>query len=164
MSRPSLRPRRRLRYELYLLALVMVVPAALVAVFPYDAVGFRPAATRTEPEASCAFVHLTEAEAERALDESRAYWRVDTRGARNLRLELSEADAPEEETGAVLSIVERKRPRLAPPRGPRVPALPPSLAAAAPAALAADVTPAKAADAFPREEMLDVSGLDLKGN
>ena len=165
MTGVRIRPQRRLRYELYMLALVMLVPVSLVLTFPYEAVGFVPAERSAPASAACAFVSLSEERAETALNESRAYWKVDTKGARSLHLELSEADAPEEESGSVLPFGERKRMTAEFTAGYRVPPLPPTLAAGEPVRLAPAASRKDAAsDAFAREELLDMSEFDLKGN
>lgn len=165
MSRVVLRPRRRLRYELYMLALVFLVPAALVAVFPYEAIGFTPASGDGVSESSCAFVTLSDEEADLALDESRAYWKVDSRGARGMRLDLSESDVLEDVAESVLAISERRRLPPAPPLGTATPPLPPTLASAPAARLRGAERPDPGPSAaFARAELLDTSEFDLKGN
>ena len=166
MTEIRLKPRRRLRYEFYLLALVMVMPVALVLAFPYEAIGFTPRRVPLAAAPACAFVSLSREEAADALDESRAYWKVDTKGVRSLRLQLSEADAPEEESGSVLPFSERRRP--ASPSSfsyARVP-LPPTLAAPPARRMpgVAGSATERAPESFAREEMLDVEQIDLKGN
>lgn len=165
MSSVRLRVRRRFRYELYMLALVFLVPASLVAVFPYDAIGFALTADVAAEEPSCAFVTLSDEEAEEALNESRAYWKVDAKGARGMRLDLSESDVMEDVADSVLSFDERRR--LPPPKPVRyaAPPLPPSLAAPPASQLKGHTRPvAMSTETFSREELLDDSVVDLKGN
>lgn len=165
MTGVRVKPRRRLRNELYVLALVLLVPVSLLLAFPYEALGFSLTRPSAAAPSSCAFVVLTEEQAERALNESRSYWKVDTKGARNLRLELSETDAPEEDTGSVLPFGERKRLDANFAVGYRVPPLPPTLAAGEPASLgSASAAPDATVETFSREELLNVSEFDLKGN
>lgn len=165
MTRGRIKPQRRLRYEFYMLALVLLVPVSLVLTFPYEAVGFAPEVRPGPAASSCAFVSLSEDQAETVFNESRAYWKVDTKGARSLHLELSEADAPEEETGSVLPFEERKRMTAELEIGYRVAPLPPTLAADEPVRLGpAPFRQDARSAAFSREELLDADEFDLKGN
>ena len=151
------RPRRPLRNELYALVSVLAFPLALACCFPFDALRFaaEPAPPRTR--AACAFVTLTAAEERGILESARRAWAVSTAGVRGIRADLSFAEIPDEEPGAVADIVDRLR-YPAPSGVPYdVPALPRTLAAPPPEKIAADPASAEAEEPpFPRAELLKI--------
>ena len=85
---------RRLRYEMFSLALVFSVPVAVALVFPYEAVGFHAREHGGAAVANCAFVSLDAAEERAALAAARTAWQVDVKGVRGLRADLSTGDLP----------------------------------------------------------------------
>ena len=96
--------------EIVTVLMVLAVPFAVAAVFPYEAVGFRAEAPEKGRERPVvAFVTLdrmTETAAERA---AKATWRRDG-VLRGLRPDLLASDLPEEPRTPVLSIGARSRP------------------------------------------------------
>ena len=94
MTKAVARPMRGIRHEVFTLALVASVPVALALVFPYDALGFRPAPCAGAAQASCAFVSLVAAEERAVLAAARTAWQVDSKSVTGLRLDLSAGDLP----------------------------------------------------------------------
>ena len=149
------KPRRPLRYELYSLVSVMAFPLALACCFPFEALRFAADPARPRPRAACAFVALTADEEQTILETARKAWAVSTAGVRNVRADLSFADIPDEEPGAVADIVDRLR--YPPPAGVLYDALPlpATLAAPPPEKIPADPEAARAEKLpFPRDELL----------
>lgn len=149
------RPRRQLRHELYSLASVLAIPAAVAFVFPYEAVNFEPSADPARDEARCSFVELTEGDEAAAMSSARAAWKVGASVVRSLRADLSVAAMPEESAKPVMDVSERTRVAGAAAVGYDAPPMPRTMAAPAPKRIPAD---ADAGDgrAFPRVELLDL--------
>ncbi len=147
------RPRRQLRHELYSLASVLAIPAAIALVFPYDAVEFEPAAGAPSDAARCSFVELTEGDEAAALASARAAWKVGASSVRSLRADLSVAAMPEEAARPVMDVSERARAAAAGKVGYDVPPMPRTMAAPSPRRIAADGG-ADDCSAFPRDEMM----------
>ena len=143
-----------LRQELVSILTVLLVPTALVLVFPYEAIGFRPAKRPPRARASSAFVVLSGAEQEVAMRSAKASWQVDSAGARRLRADLAVGELPDDPSPVSLDAVIR------PTRssvsvidcGPA--AYPRSLAAPAPAPIAGDGKPEAREPAFPKSDLL----------
>ena len=106
MTKAVARPMRGIRHEVFTLALVASVPVALALVFPYDALGFRPAPCAGAAQASCAFVALDAAEERAVLAAARTAWQVDSKSVAGLRIDLSSGDLPP----APVRTVELRRP------------------------------------------------------
>lgn len=145
---------RRTGDEIVTVLMVLAVPLAIFAVFPYDAVRFRaemPAKERERPVV--AFVTLdqkTETAAERA---AKATWRRDG-VSRGLHPDLLSSDLPEEPLTPVLSIGARSRPSELPVAVCEPSPFLPSQRAPAPVRIEPE-----AADeplTFPREELLKI--------
>ena len=153
MTKVVARPMRGIRHEVFTLALVASVPVALALVFPYDALGFRPAPCAGAAQASCAFVALDAAEERAVLAAARTAWQVDSKSVAGLRIDLSSGDLPP----APVRTVELRRPvrgesAAAVPFEPDM--LPPTFAAPAPRQIKPDAY--TNAPAFPREELLRI--------
>lgn len=163
MSAVEAKPRRSLRNELFSLAAVLSVPAAIVAVFPHGAIGFVAEEGPGPSVATCAFVTLTEDQVASATENAHAAWRVSTEGVRRLRSDLSVTTLPEERPSAVMDIASRT-PLASPAREAytTVP-MPPTLAAPKPVRIEkgkAERSPA--ADAvFLRSELLSLDPAPL---
>ena len=157
MKRFKARVRRPFRQEVYFLLLVMIMPIAVAAVFPYKAIGFRPSRSVSTLRASCAFTTL-DADAEAAaLAAARSMRNGSHERIRSMSLNLSEPDLPDEGPMPVSDVSRRSRPR-APEMG-RIakPPLPATLAAPAPSAIPANTAAgAEAVEAFSREDMLKI--------
>ena len=161
MRKTPYKPQRRLKSELLPLAIVVSLPLALAAVFPYGVLvpsGRRPPAPSSDAPATCAIVNLTEAEERQALAAARSSWNVNADGVKRLRIELFE-DLPDEPMGAVIDVDARSRPPAGGDIGYEPSLLPSSLQAPAPTVLEAVPGEARPA-AFPKSDMLK---LDLKG-
>lgn len=85
---------RKFRRDLFSLLTVLTVVLAVVAVFPFDGLRFRAAASAARP-ASAAFVTLTEAEETEALQTAKTAWQVSPSGFRRLRVPLIVGELPE---------------------------------------------------------------------
>lgn len=150
------RPRsaRPLSGELRSLALVLAAPALVAGVFPYSAVRFRAARTEPATAARCAFVTLTAADEEAAIEDARTSWKANAEGVRRMRADLSLAAIPDEPIRSVVTVEEREP--CPPPRSLRSPLapLPPTVAAPEPERLPPETRREKGAAAFSRREML----------
>lgn len=143
-----------IRHELATLATVLAVPAALALVFPYGAIGFRPASRAEASRSSAAFVEMTMEEQEAAMRAAKTSWQVDSGNARRLRADLSVGVLPEDVSPISLDAVIGPSRSAVPvvPYGPE--AHPRSLAAPAARRIANDVKPEAAPPAFPKEDLL----------
>jgi hypothetical protein len=148
------KPRRQLRNDIYSLLLLLAVPAALLPVFPFSAIGYEAASGGfASASAACAFVRL-DARAERAaLAAARAAWQHGTGNIRSLRADLSAGALP---SAPVVDVIRGRTRRAYSPGSElyRPSLLPPSLAAPPPARIAVESDTAPEAAAFPREELL----------
>jgi len=156
------KPVKRLRQELGFLALVLAVPVAVAAVFPYGAVGFKAPRAVAGPSCRLAFVRLSAESEEAALEKSRASWSGSHESVRGLSLNLSAADLPEDRPVPVSDISWRSRPRGAGADFFAPTPLPPSLAAPEAGAAPREEAPqVRETEAFPRSEML-ATDMDFK--
>lgn len=154
MSRYRPKPRRQLRNDVYSLLLLLAVPAALLPVFPFSAVGYEAASGDFgSASADCAFVRLDDRAERAALAAARAAWQHGSGNVRSLRADISAGALPD--APAVDVIRERTRRAYSPGSGLYRPSLlPPTLAAPPPARIAVETGGAPEAEAFPREELL----------
>jgi len=156
MSR-RFRPSRRLRNEAFSLAIAALVPVALFAVFPRDALRPLPPSPSAPVAASCAFVTLTPEAERKALAAARAAWQLDRGTARHLRIDLFADSLPPMAPRAALGFsATPSATRDAPePYAPNP--LPPTLAAPPPATIAPQPDADAAVPAFSREELLKLN-------
>lgn len=148
-------PRRRLRYDLCALALVLAIPLGLLLAFPYQAIGFVP----REPAAAsarCAFVTLTHEQERRILTAARSAWQVGAEAVRGLRVEMSAGELPPAPARAVLSVRDVRAEHDLSHADFEPAALPPSCGAMRPSALEQDANPAAPPPAFARDELLQL--------
>lgn len=142
--------------EVYRLALVASVPAALMLAFPFRAIGFKADRTPAhEHPGHCRFVELTAEEEAQALLAARASWSTDADELRQVRLELLERDLPAPELGALIDCRFESAADCPVSFTPEL--LPASLGA--PDAKKLEALPAKPetkGPAFSREEMLKI--------
>ena len=155
MTTVRARPRRSIRHEIANLVELSIVPAALLFVFPYEAMSFRAEEGLRDVRPVCAFVTLNEEDEHAALTAARASWQVDSKNVKRLRLDLSTDDLPPEPLGPVFE-TRPKHGESAALGAEYVPnALPPTLGAPKAAVIPADADgPVKTLPAFSREEML----------
>lgn len=112
MSVRRFRPRRSLRSELLPISIAVLMPIAMVLIFPYGAlVPVDPSSQSVENPAvaTCAFVELDEAAEVEAIVAARTAWHVNSSGIKNLRIEMFADDLPEDDAGPVLDIQCRTR-------------------------------------------------------
>lgn len=144
------------RYEFTTLFMVLLVPIFIGIGFPYRAVAFRAASSKSEPKAGAAFVELTESQEIAALAAAKTSWQVDAGNLRRLRVDLAVGDLPEDAPRPVLD--SRDRPPWTEPA--HVPyaagAFVPTSAAARPARLAVEKSPVARPPAFSREALLKI--------
>ena len=148
---------RPIRQEILSVATVLVVPAALLAVFPYGAVGFKASTLQAASSPSVAFVHLTAEEEAEALKAAKASWQADSASGRGMRAYLPLSELPEEgPNGPILddSVWTWLRTALAPVEY-GTPAWKPSAAAGEPEKIAAGEEE-PASPAFSKEELLNI--------
>ena len=145
---------KNMRQEISTLATVLAVPAALALVFPYGAIGFRPASRTEAFRSSAAFVEMTMEEQKEAMRAAKTSWQVDSGNARRLRADLSVGVLPEDVSPISLdAVIGPSRSAVSVvPYGPE--AHPLSLAAPAARRIANDAKPKAAAPAFPKEDLL----------
>lgn len=139
--------------EVSRLALAASVPAVLLAIFPYKAIGFKAAAGQGEARRGrCRFVKLTAEDERKALNAARASWATDASNLRRIRLELMESELPEYASGEMLGYEKRETKGETVRFTPEM--LPESLGAGAPAEIKAEERKGGKEPAFPREELL----------
>lgn len=69
---------RRLRHEIAMLSIVLMVPAMLALAFPFEALDFKPSAAASVSAASpvCAFVSVAAAEQAKIFASAKSAWRI----------------------------------------------------------------------------------------
>lgn len=144
---------RKFRRDLFSLLTVLTVVLAVVAVFPFDGLRFRAAASAVRP-ASAAFVTLTEAEEAEALQVAKTAWQVGPSGFRRLRAPLIVGELPECPHGPVEPSPAAMAHEEAGVR-PAAPTAYPTGSIEPPRELAAE-PPAPRALPFPKEELLKI--------
>lgn len=142
-------------FDISLLSVAILLPAAIVAVFPYDVVGFSPRAEPAPSVAAAAFVTLTEAEEFDMLKLARTAWQGDAAGISKMRAELLSGNLPEEAGALGETLVSRPYLPIRPVEFGLVPYRP-TQAAPAPAKIPAE-PPVRRTPAFSREELLKIS-------
>lgn len=164
----SYKPRRHLRHELYSLMAVMCAPVAVLALFPYQAIGWKPADVMTGARSKCAFVKLSPSEAAKAVAGARSAMMTQpgASGALFLRADLSMPEM--DEMTLSVSGVEVRSGAPAPAHiAYRDVPLPKSLAALKPATFPAskDDDAAVAKKTFSRDELLKINlpQIEMKG-
>lgn len=147
---------RSMRSELASVLTVMAVPAAVVLVFPRDALVFRATPSASERPAPAAFVRLTAAEESLAIRKAKTSWQEGSDvAARNLRANVFFPELPKEKFESVMSVEDR---RLSYEPGLVCSPLPPFLPsrrAKAPQRIVADGKN-EVPLPFPREELLKI--------
>ena len=145
---------RSVRSELSTLAAVMVVPACVVAIFPYEALRFRPA-EKLSRSASLASVELSPETRRQAMRTARTSLRDEGNGVRWMRADLSYDLLPDDPRRPVLTDSLRAKPAELPLVScGRTPYLPSQCAA--PAAKIAPDGESDAQQAFSRQELLKI--------
>jgi len=84
------------RHETLSLMTVLALCAAVVLMFPYSALSFRPSVQPLRPSSHAAFVVLSEKQERVALAAAKASWQGDASGVRRLRADLAIGELPEE--------------------------------------------------------------------
>ncbi len=148
------RPKRRVRNELFPLAVVAALPTMLVLSIPREAIGFLPKRDLPPASASCAFVTLSAADEAKALEAARSAWHVRSRDVRELRIEMFADSPPERKQTEMLTISSRTRPPAPEPPAFVPSAVPKTLAAPAPTRIPSESE--NAPEAFPREDLLRI--------
>jgi len=142
---------RSVASEILSAAVVLAVPTAIVASFPFGAFSFR-AENGVQRSVRTAFVQMSPQAERLALRTARTSWQAKGAGARRLQADIFCSELPEEAPQSVLSVRDRSRP-------PSPPALECGLMPFLPSLKAPPPVPIKAANvteppAFPREELL----------
>lgn len=144
------------RLEFASVLTVLSVPAALSFVFPFGAIGFRPASRPAPSGASAAFVAMSDEEQVQAMRSAKTSWQVNASGERMLRADLSVGELPEDPSLSSLEIVS------GPTRSPRsvvdspLAAYPRSLAAPAVKRIPREAEAESRPPAFPKSELLKI--------
>lgn len=149
------KPMRRLRNEIFSLALVVAVLFAIASTFPFSALRPLPDPPTGAGTALCAFVTLSSAEERAALAAARAAWQLDRNAARRLRTDLFAAALPPAPPREVGRFETRCRTDTIARYAPDAP--PSTLAAPPPAKIAPQEDAGKPAPAFSREELLRIN-------
>ena len=148
---------RSLRHELFSLASVLAVPAAVALFFPYEAVSFRATSVSAESPASAAFVTLSPEQESAALVAARTSWQTDAAARQHRHVRLSLGELPEGPTGPLLDVGTLMRPAASPePVVYRPAGWQPSLGAERPARLIQEQE-TRTTPAFSREELLKLN-------
>ena len=145
-------PKRRIVNEVYSLAAVLWIPAAVALVFPFSAFTFRPAPVSPSTRASCACIELSASESAAALASARAALKTGDGGMSGHYADLSIDALPVTPVGGIVEMPKSDAESRMPLTYFGVP-LPASMKANAPERLEKEVSEAK--DAFPRESLLD---------
>ena len=148
---------RSIRQELLSVVAVISAPAALIAVFPYGAIGFKAVPRPTASKPSAAFVSLTSEEEAAALKAAKTSWQADSASDRGMRAYLPLGELPEDgPSGPILGGGGWPwlRSALAPVEY-GTPTWSPSAAAAEPEKIAAEEE-VPHATAFSKEELLRI--------
>jgi hypothetical protein len=125
----------------------MVLPMAIVAVFPYGSIGFKASAVPAAPRPFAAFVTLSPQEEARATSMVKAAWQSGSGELRRIRADLAVGELPEDEAGPVLDISAADL-RIPPAeRSVEAPPFPPSMRAAPPERLPSRATAPESAAA-----------------
>ncbi len=154
MKRPTIKPRRPLRNDLYSLVVVLALPVVLGLIFPFEATSFRPSDDAPDRPSSCAFITLSDDEAARVMANARTAWRVTGEGVRGLRVDLSVETMPDEPHGATMRITERMPLPTPNIQAPGIEPLPPTKAAPAATKIPSLPESTDVPSAFSRQELL----------
>jgi len=150
------KPSRSLRGELFSLALALLVPLLLFAVFPLSSLWPLPVPPKASATTSFAFISLTPKEEKQALAAARASWQLDRSAIRQMRIDLFADSLPAIPPRPVIDLGARARTD----RGALAPyapdPLPPTLAAPPPATIAPQPDANAVVPAFSREELLEL--------
>lgn len=164
-ERRTYHPKRHLRNEIYSLALILVAPVGVIAVFPYASLSFVPAGIADEGivpvrHSFCSFISLTDEQADAAVQAARSAIKTAHEGISALRADLSMSAIPAEHD-SVADLTERHG--IAPMGDAPydVLPLPPSNAAPQPERIIHDPDADKPPLAFPRDEMLEINDLGI---
>ena len=117
---------KNVRREIFSFGSAIILPLAMVAIFPYGSIGFKASGICPSSKPFAAFVTLTPQEEARATTMVKAAWQSDSGQLRHIRADLSVGELPEEVEGPVLEISADDlripamvRPVAAPPFPPR---------------------------------------------
>ena len=152
MSTSRYQPKRRLLNELYSLVAVFWIPAAVVAVFPFDAFRFKSRQEQPRQAPICSFVSLSAAESSAALVAARSALKTADAGVAGYYADLSVDALPETPLGGIVDMPPADIAGGISFEYSGVP-LPPSMMAGKPAVIPKDEPEAQ--PAFSREAMLD---------
>ena len=146
---------RSVNRELLSFGLVVSLPLAMFAVFPYGAIGFKASHAPVPAAPFAAFVTLSPREEARATAAVKAAWQGDSGALRHIRADLSVGELPEESPGPVLeiSLGDLRVPSAGMPVG--IPPFPPSMRSAR-AEKISPSAPVIASPAFTKEELLKI--------
>lgn len=95
------------RKDILFIFYVTAVPLAILAVFPFSAIGFSPAEKAEEYAGSCAFVRLTREQENAAIESSRSAWRGSGSSLSGLTVNLYSIGIPEMESSQVSRMEDR---------------------------------------------------------
>jgi hypothetical protein len=164
MNARTYRPRRSLRIEVVQLAASMALPAAILYVFPYNALApVQPTAPREAKSAArCAFVTLDQDQERRVMAAAKSAWQVSAEGVRRLRLDMFAEEIPDAMPGPVAEISTRTRTARSAPV-PRFASEPPTdLRAPQPGTIPPERDGPAPRPAFAREELLRLDWTDFE--
>lgn len=148
---------KNVRREIFSFGSAIILPLAMVAIFPYGSIGFKASGICPSSKPFAAFVTLTPQEEARATTMVKAAWQSDSGQLRHIRADLSVGELPEEVEGPVLEISAGDLRIPAMVRPVAAPPFPPSMQASAPEKLALGAAaPEVRTAAFPKEELLKI--------
>ncbi|MBQ6914836.1 MAG: hypothetical protein IJQ65_03875 [Kiritimatiellae bacterium] len=136
--------------------MVLLTIAAVVLVFPYGALTFRPRPDGPAQPAFAAFVALSPTEEAAAMKAAKSSWNAGAGAVRRMRAELFVSELPRGRDEPALEIADRAHSQTLPPLSPGLQPFMPSQAAPPPAKIEPDKADLKdeSASAFSREELL----------
>lgn len=148
---------RSWRHEFASTALVLSLPLAICAAFPFESIGFKATVVASESKASAAFVTLSKDEEDAALQAAKTSWQFNVPAGQRMRMRLPLGGLPDEQDGLRLDVkTDVIKPRSIAPIGYSAPAWEPSMRAEGPVGIQRGPSP-EAKPAFSREELLKLN-------
>ena len=149
--------RPRTKHEILSILMVIALPVAMTAVFPYEAIGFRARKTAAPAGVHAAFVLLSDDEEAAALKSARASWRVSVSDIRAAELQIE--TLPERPISAVLGFEDRAPSVSRKTFSYELPPYKPSSAALRGVKMSSSSAELRNMPPFPKSELLSAEGL-----
>ncbi len=156
MSASRSHPRRRLRSEVFPLAVILSLPLAIYLAFPSGAVGFNPSCSVSAKTITNAFILLDADREASLLASARASWQSDSASRRGIRADLLACGFSEYDSRIASGLRPPVVERMSPVTDYDIDAVPHGVGAAPPAVLPAE-EPGSSDPLLPRSELLKLN-------